>query len=144
MLTCLQFSQKSLLIFAFILPVNKYSTNLTSKRLLQIQFKFRKCFQYTISRDLGVDSHGIEASMQSTESVPYYEDCSISLNWRKYHMYTVIFFFFCTTVKEKGIDDISEEISVIVGDSSDTEKRLEKVLFARIFFSFKHNTLRYL
>lgn len=53
-------------------------------------------------------------------------------------MCTVIFFF-CITVKEKRIDNISEEISFILGDTSDTENRLEKVLFAGILFHFKQH-----
>lgn len=79
-LTCLKCSQKSLLIFTFILPISRHSIDPASQILLKMQFNFSKDFQYTISRDSVVESHGTEASMQSIVRVPYQEYCLISLD----------------------------------------------------------------
>lgn len=70
-LTCLKCSQKSLLIFAFILPIGRHSIDPASQSLLKMQFNFSKDFQYTISGDSVVESHGTAASMQSILRVPY-------------------------------------------------------------------------
>lgn len=78
-LTCFKCSQKSLLIFAFILPIGRHSRDLASQSLLKMQFNFSKDCQYTIFGDSVVESHGTAASMQSIARVPYFEYCLISL-----------------------------------------------------------------